>query len=258
MAKRLSSASGWCWEDPNDPGISETNVSRGNLWMNTVSTKLFICKDATIGAQIWDEYPTRIIPVPDGGTGAESFTSNRLLAGDGVNPFKSVGGGPNNSVLTGVTGDLPVFSSDITVDSISVTDIEIEGNPFQYQIPWTPVVEGTISAGTATYADQTGFYTTLGPLVLAQGCLEWSGHTGTGDMIITGFPIPAASIINYNPIASLYMENIQIPGGVYTLSGSILSGGVILILQGIRDNASATPVVMNTSGKINFTITYIQ
>ena len=59
------------------------------------------------------------------------------------------------------------------------------------QASFTPVVQGTSSAGTATYASQVGFYTKIGNVVYFQVFLDWSAHTGTGDIRIAGFPYAA-------------------------------------------------------------------
>jgi hypothetical protein len=58
-------------------------------------------------------------------------------------------------------------------------------------VAFTPVVQGSTSAGTATYASQLGTYVRVGPIVTFQLLLDWSGHTGTGDMQIAGFPYAA-------------------------------------------------------------------
>ena len=63
MAKQLSVGSEYIWLSAASPGLSETSVNVGNWWLNTTTNNLFLCKDNTIGAQVWDEYP--VVPVPD-------------------------------------------------------------------------------------------------------------------------------------------------------------------------------------------------
>jgi len=58
---------------------------------------------------------------------------------------------------------------------------------------WTPVVEGSTSAGTATYALQNGRYTKVGRQVYVEVALSWSGGTGTGNLTITGLPFTSAN-----------------------------------------------------------------
>lgn len=58
---------------------------------------------------------------------------------------------------------------------------------------WTPTVAGSTSAGTATYTFQLGRYTRIGRLVTIDSLIVYSGHTGTGNLTITGIPFSAAS-----------------------------------------------------------------
>ena len=90
MAKTLSTGSEWIWLDTASPGVSETNVSVGNLWLNTVTNNVFICKDATIGAQVWDEYPTATVGVSKGGTGQTTLSSGEVLLGNGTSGITSI------------------------------------------------------------------------------------------------------------------------------------------------------------------------
>jgi hypothetical protein len=53
---------------------------------------------------------------------------------------------------------------------------------------WTPTIEGSTTAGAATYLSQTGRYTRVGRLVTIHGSVNISAHTGTGAMLITGLP----------------------------------------------------------------------
>jgi hypothetical protein len=58
---------------------------------------------------------------------------------------------------------------------------------------FTPVVEGSTSAGTATYALQNGRYTKVGRQVYVEVAISWSGGTGTGNLTITGLPFTSAN-----------------------------------------------------------------
>jgi parallel beta-helix repeat protein len=56
---------------------------------------------------------------------------------------------------------------------------------------WTPVVQGTVSAGAGTYTAQQGKYTKIGDIVFYDFNISWSAHTGTGNTEIIGLPILA-------------------------------------------------------------------
>jgi hypothetical protein len=60
---------------------------------------------------------------------------------------------------------------------------------------WTPVLEGTTTAGSATYTSQIGRYTKIGRCVHFRLNLVYSGHTGTGNMVITGLPFNNVDLV---------------------------------------------------------------
>ncbi len=53
---------------------------------------------------------------------------------------------------------------------------------------FTPTVEGESSAGTATYSTQVGQFVRVGNAVNFTLQVEWTGHTGTGNLLIKGLP----------------------------------------------------------------------
>ncbi|MGR3593106.1 MAG: hypothetical protein ACU0B9_07325 [Limimaricola soesokkakensis] len=53
---------------------------------------------------------------------------------------------------------------------------------------FTPVVIGDVTPGAATYTYQWGDYTRIGDIVHVSLRVNWSGHTGTGSMRISGLP----------------------------------------------------------------------
>lgn len=137
MAKILYTGSGGIWTSTSSPGVSETLITIGNLWLNTSTNNIFICKDPTVGAQVWDEYPTATVSVSKGGTGAITLTG--ILTGNGTSAITGnavtqhgviVGGASNaasslsvastGTVLTGVTGADPAFSATPSVTSVAI------------------------------------------------------------------------------------------------------------------------------------------
>jgi hypothetical protein len=74
-----------------------------------------------------------------------------------------------------------------TNESAGVYCQDIQG----ISIAFTPFISGSSTAGTATYASQIGTYTRFDEVVHFQIVLDWSSHTGTGNMQIAGFPYAA-------------------------------------------------------------------
>jgi hypothetical protein len=58
---------------------------------------------------------------------------------------------------------------------------------------FTPVAEGLTSAGVGTYSSQLGSYQKIGNWVHFTMFLEWSAHTGTGDLSVNGLPYTCAA-----------------------------------------------------------------
>ena len=95
---------------------------------------------------------------------------------------------PNNVAQITVVGNT-TEGNGVQGVSISSNAVGVEGALAYF----TPVVRGTSTAGTATYASQLGTYVRNGNLINFQIILDWTGHTGTGNIEITGFPVAALS-----------------------------------------------------------------
>lgn len=58
----------------------------------------------------------------------------------------------------------------------------------QTQGTFTPVVTGSSSAGTCTYTKQYGKWIKDGDAIRGEMTIVWTGHTGTGNILVTGIP----------------------------------------------------------------------
>lgn len=123
---------------------------------------------------------------------------------------------------------------------------------------WTPTIKGTTTVGTATYSVQVGTYTKVGRVVYFQGRITWSGHTGTGNMQITGIPFTSLSTTNSNSACNFgYLNNT-------TLSASNVMTGFVfpstndigLYQYPVGGGAAGAPS-MNTAADIIFSGTYL-
>jgi hypothetical protein len=57
---------------------------------------------------------------------------------------------------------------------------------------WTPAIIGSTTAGTGTYSGRSGTYTKIGRMVYVRAEIEWTAHTGTGNMYINGLPFTSS------------------------------------------------------------------
>lgn len=178
MAKQLSFGSGWIWIDTVDPGSSETNISQGNLWLNTSSNDVFICKVPTVASQVWDKYSaflglTSFTPVLAGtGTaGTATYTTQvgkyvrvgSLITG-WINLAWSATTGSGNTLITGLPASVNAAVTPVCDFTFSGITLGVGGLGLIGQLSGTQIaVSNTITASS------------LLPLVLpASGTLQTS------------------------------------------------------------------------------------
>ena len=117
---------------------------------------------------------------------------------------------------------------------------------------FTPVIRGTTSAGVGTYVAQNGTYVKSGNVVTFQLLVDWSAHTGTGNIQITGFPYPVIDG-EPTPVGWVWANGLSITGqaNLYLIAGQTYGA-----LQA-SDNGSFSPVAMDTSASIRISGTYL-
>lgn len=97
--------------------------------------------------------------------------------------------------LTASTGNIVIGTSGQGIDFSATPGTGTSELLADYEEgTFTPVVAGTGTAGTATYATQVGRYTRVGRMVSVTLYINWSGHTGTGSCVIQGLPFASAAV----------------------------------------------------------------
>lgn len=89
---------------------------------------------------------------------------------------------------------------------------------------FTPVLSGSISAGTGTYVTQNGQYTQIGNVVFFTWSTTISAHTGTGNIVLSGFPVAAKSAAS-TPIFTVYISGATTPVGSTSTPVSYVASG---------------------------------
>lgn len=156
----------------------------------------------------------------------------RIQAGTNASdlPFviANASGGANLLVVAGdgsatISGGAWNFGSGIQINSgIALTTLT-SGT-------FTPVIAGSTTAGTATYSVQHGTYQQIGKFVLYNVRVDWTVHTGTGNMTLTGLPVAAnntfhsASVIYDNGITAFASAQALINAGTTKMSFTTNSG----------------------------------
>jgi hypothetical protein len=121
---------------------------------------------------------------------------------------------------------------------------------------FTPTVIGLTTAGTGTYSTQSGKYIKVGGMVYVEVALDWSAHTGTGNMAFGGLPFNSPVSGNGPGMSVGRVNNLAITAGYY-LTGYQSSNSALLILRAIPTGGGAeNTVAMDTAAAINFGLTY--
>lgn len=160
---------------------------------------------------------TGTLNVAHGGTGNASQTAYSLVCGgtSTTGAFQAVADVATGSVLvSGGTAALPAFSAYPQISGLgigasagSTAGLTFDGTNFidNYAIgTWTPTVTGNTTAGTTTYIVQDGFYVRIGDIVFISGNIILSAATGTGNLVLGGFPFTIKNQGVYNPAGPIY------------------------------------------------------
>lgn len=116
---------------------------------------------------------------------------------------------------------------------------------------FTPTIVGSTGAGTATYNVQLGYYTRIGRVINFNIVLSYTGHTGTGNMRVSGLPFTSA-----NRNADDSWQAICTPTSI-NFNGSFITGIVIpnstQIYMYDAANAGGAYLAMDAAGVIRLT-----
>lgn len=118
---------------------------------------------------------------------------------------------------------------------------------------FTPVVQGTTTAGAGTYSAQVGRYTKVGRMVHVSGYLDWTAHTGTGNLRLGGMPFTAAAVTNNKPPMAVWSANLTFSG---QLCGRMNNNATTIDLRTIATGAADAAVAIDTAAQIAFSATY--
>lgn len=134
------------------------------------------------------------------------------------------------------------------------------GTCSDYQMSFVPFIKGTTSAGVGTYGAQIGVFQRISDNVMWFSLvLDWSAHTGTGDMRVGGLPkISASGLPGGDP-------GCVIPATVNAISmtgypNGFVPGGSTEVIMSQQTNGSnvtnAGTIQMDPAGTVRLTGTY--
>lgn len=151
-----------------------------------------------------------------------------------------------------ISGAITEYPNSITSDYVTGTLTKTEIADPQSVVSFSPVVEGSTSAGSGTYTTQSGVYVKTGRVINFHINLEWTAHTGTGNIEISGLPFTNTGIeaaitvgpknnytLNANSVLDAFVDNNddviyfrQVTTGGGVVSGVALDTAASLTLSG--------------------------
>jgi len=191
---------------------------------------------------------TGVLPVVNGGTGVTTST------------------GTGNTVLSAA----PTLSGNVSLSTGNlVQGTAAKGFNFTANTPaagmtsqllnwyeegtFTPTIIGTGTAGTATYAPQTGVYTRTGRAVSFAITIIWSGHTGTGNMRVSALPFAGNAAYNF-AVALGYVDNVALTAG--NILTAYLTDTAIILQQTPTGGGANANVPIDAAGGLMISGTY--
>lgn len=118
---------------------------------------------------------------------------------------------------------------------------------------FTPVIEGTTTAGSVSYgALRIGRYSRIGNMVTVFCAVAWSGGTGTGNLRVTGLPFTSNEnyVTAMGATTGLSLTDQYAYG--YTFSSNIINVGV----TSTTGTSTAVNYPYDAAGTIWITLTY--
>jgi hypothetical protein len=201
--------------------------------------------------------------VPQGGTGASTFTSNGVLYGNATGALQVTTQGASHSVLTANAGS-PSFSASPQITALGIgaaagaSGLTFDGtNLLGNYVAWTsftPTLTGASTAGTTTYSSQTGNYSRIGNIAIVQFDIVITAATGTGNLLIGNLPF---TINGGNYYASAYVNNFTWPTSTTQLLLSPQTGTTTSQIVGLGSgNHAAFLQIANVTGEVSGVIVH--
>jgi hypothetical protein len=221
----------------NTTGSQNTALGRLALYLNTTGSSNVASGTSALQANISGSFNTAC------GTNAGSLitsgSKNTILGGYNGNQdsldirttsaYAVISDGDGNRQITMAEGQtlaldsaVPNSGTGITFPATQVPSANANTLDDYEEGVWTPIVEGSTTAGTATYGVQMGRYTKIGNTVRVYFAVNYTGHTGTGTTVVGGFPF-TSNAGNQTPFSVFtYGETFT---ALNVANGGIMSNG---------------------------------
>ncbi len=179
---------------------------------------------------------TEVLPIVQSGVTRQVSVAN-LTAGRALSATE----------LTLSTGNLIIGTSGKGVDFSATPGTGTSELLADYEEgTFTPTILGATSPGVGTYTTQVGFYTKIGDRVFYNLSLNWSAHTGTGNMNIEGLPFTSSSAADNYSAVSIMPSNIALSAN--NMIYGIVVGTKVLLYQALIGGGNINTVAVDPAG----------
>jgi len=199
-------------------------------------------------------------PVVPNGSGNIIATGNQVAAGTTSNVIRTDSLAAN-TITVEIQRSQAVASSTVGDNGVchfNSNQFVLDSNAF-VSFPSTtiflPTIFGSTSAGTATYVEQAGRYQVVGNWVIININLQWTGHTGTGNMMVGNFPFTFAASQSFYPSVCM-MQNITFPASTSWVVVNGVNNTTTAAVTASISNASFSQVQMSAAGSLHATVIY--
>lgn len=240
----------------------------GNTVANATHTKpVFVVNNSPNSESVEVQLATVVSPTPanTNSCGISCFNSNQfqinttsgmvsLIGSTSIAPLLTVTADTGGAISPDANGNISLIGSGPATGIVTAGSAnQINTSVYRWVEPisnnWTPVVVGTTTPGVGTYIKNNGVYSRVGNTVFFSFDLEWSSHTGTGNMRVSGLP-KRFTKANTNYPYTLLIENITLPANsiqvIFNGENNQTYGDVVSCI----DNATTANVTMSTSGTL--------
>lgn len=121
---------------------------------------------------------------------------------------------------------------------------------------WTPTIEGTTTAGTATYVTRNGRYTKIGNRVFASFYVNYNSHTGTGNMKLTGLPFSSVNLSLFDAGAFGAISGLTLPAGNIPMAYVDTNAATMTLASLPTGGTSTAALAIDTTAAFSITVNY--
>lgn len=123
---------------------------------------------------------------------------------------------------------------------------------------YVPTIIGGTTAGAGTYVagSQIGQYRRIGDVCHFWATVEWTAHTGTGELRLS-LPLVAGGAAGLVTPLVVAARNITYPAGAIDLAALVVQGTQYAVFRGTQSNAALLNTALDTAGQLYVSGSYL-